>query len=207
MKNCSNDILNYHQSDVTLPPAVRDAMRENRNANRRRLKRGLESNGDPQAGPFIIQGSYAMKTMTKHAENDYDIDDGAPFDTRVLVNDDGASMTAQQAKKMICDALIEGGGLPEDPKVKKNCVRVRYAAGHHIDIPVYRVSIRSDGGETRELAGETWRESNPTEISDWYRGEEKQSHADAEGEPQLRRQVRLLKRYSRSNLEGNALSD
>ena len=43
------------------------------------MKRGLEKNKKPKPDEFIIQGSYAMKTMTQHATNDYDIDDGAAF--------------------------------------------------------------------------------------------------------------------------------
>lgn len=206
MKNCSDDILAYHRDEVTLPTATRTGMRENRDANRRRLKRGLEKNGKPQPGTFIIQGSYAMKTMTQHPRNDYDIDDGVPFDAETLKDKNGSPLTPEATKEMVRDALIEGEGLKEDPRVKKNCVRAQYAAGHHIDMPVYRVTKAAGGRETKELAGETWRESNPTEITDWFRTEESKSHRQQENEPQLRRLVRLLKRYSRSSLDENSPS-
>lgn len=201
MKDCSVDILKYHNDEVTLSPATRDKLRGNRNANRDRLKRGLEGNKDPMPDSFIIQGSYAMKTMTQHQSNDYDIDDGAAFGAEKLKKKDGISLTPQEAKEMVRDALIEGGGLAENPTVNKNCVRVKYAAGHHVDIPVYRVL---DG--KKELAGEAWRDSNPTEITDWFATTEKKTQGHGETEPQLRRLVRLVKRYSRRNLDVNSLS-
>src|SRR5438132_2117756 len=67
MNDCSNDILNYHADEVTLSPKTRETLRANRNANRDRLKRGLDTNKKPKPDEFIIQGSYAMKTMTQHA--------------------------------------------------------------------------------------------------------------------------------------------
>ena len=205
MKDCSKDILNYHDDKVTLSSALRDKLRGNRDANRDRLKRGLETNKKPKPDEFIIQGSYAMKTMTQHPKNDYDIDDGAAFTEEKLKNEDGTSFTSLQAKEMVKDALIEGGGLSENPIVKKNCVRVKYAAGHHVDIPMYR--IKSAGGSVKkELAGETWRDSNPTEVTDWFVRTEKNTHKTVEAEPQLRRLVRLVKKYSRRNLDANSPS-
>ena len=146
-----------------------------------------------------------MKTMTQHAKNDYDIDDGAAFAEEKLKAENGMPLTPQQAKEMVRDALLEGGGLSEEPIIKKNCVRVKYAAGHHVDIPVYR--IRGTGSSAKkELAGEEWRDSNPTSITDWFRREEKNTHLQGEAEPQVRRFVRHVKRYSRRNLEGKSLS-
>jgi hypothetical protein len=200
MKNCSDDILKYHDDEVTLSPKTRETLRGNRNANRERLKRGLAANKKPQPDEFIIQGSYAMKTMTQHAKNDYDIDDGAAFSEEKLKDANGPSLTPQQAKEMVRAALVEGGGLSEQPTVKKNCVRVKYAAGHHVDIPVYRVK-GTDPNAKKELAGEEWRDSNPTEITDWFRQVESNTHKSGEAEPQLRRVVRLVKRFSRRNLE------
>jgi hypothetical protein len=205
MKDCSSDILKYHDDDVTLSPKIRESLRANRNANRDRLKRGLETNKKPKPDEFIIQGSYAMKTMTRHAKNDYDIDDGAAFAEEKLKAENGTPLTPQQAKEMVRDALVEGGGLSEDPIVKKNCVRVKYAAGHHVDIPVYRVK-GTGATATKELAGEEWRDSSPTEITDWFRQAESDTHNSGEAEPQLRRIVRLVKRYSRRNLEAKSPS-
>jgi hypothetical protein len=205
MKDCSTDILSYHDDEVTLSPKTRERLRGNRNANRDRLRRGLETGKKPKPDEFIIQGSYAMKTMTQHAKNDYDIDDGVAFADEKLKDENGTPFTPQQAKEMVRDALVEGGGLTDAPIVKKNCVRVKYAAGHHVDIPVYRVKGMGPNAK-KELAGEVWRDSNPTEITDWFRDVETTTHNAAEAEPQLRRLVRLVKKYSRRNLEAKSPS-
>ena len=149
-----------------------------------------------------------MKTMTQHTHNDYDIDDGAAFDAEKLRWDDGTSMTPLEAKQMVKSALIAGGGGPDkEPTIKKNCVRVEYAAGHHVDIPVYRQSTDVYGYQKLELAsGSEWRESNPTDITDWFKYHEKQTKVTTEDEPQLRRLVRLLKKYSRKNMGSSSLS-
>src|SRR5205823_7657708 len=131
---------------------------------------------------------------------DYDIDDGAAFAEEKLTDENGTPLTPRQAKEMVRDALVEGGGLSEAPIIKKNCVRVKYAAGHHVDIPVYRVKGTGPNAK-KELAGEVWRDSNPTEITDWFRDIETNTHEPGEAEPQLRRMVRLVKKYSRRNLD------
>jgi hypothetical protein len=199
-QNCSNDLIDYDSEKVKLTPSQQKEMRERRNANRERLQRGLKRNGDPQPDEHIIQGSYAMKTMTQHPDRDYDIDDGSAFVKDKLAADNGSAMTPSEAKQMVCDALIEGGGLTTDPEVKKNCVRVTYKAGYHVDIPVYRMSEDTDGNQKMELAGEEWCDSNPREINDWYSGEESKTANAGQECPQLRRQTRLLKKYSRANL-------
>lgn len=207
MKDCSQDLISFHDDDVTLDTAIQTKMRTNRNANRDRLQRGLERNEKPNRDYYIIQGSYAMKTMVQHPDNDYDIDDGVLFSEKKLKDRDGGALTPKDVKEMVRDALVEGGGLATTPKVRNCCVRVDYAAGHHIDIPVYRIIFNQEGEEIRrELAGTEWRESDPEKITKWFREEEKRSKIESENESQLRRMVRLLKAYARQNEGDNALS-
>jgi hypothetical protein len=208
MKNCSADIEKYHENEVRLPGSVRTDMRGNRDANRDRLKRGLTANNQYQPNDFVIQGSYAMKTTVQHPENDYDIDDGAAFESGKLIKENGMEMTPLEARQMVCDALIEGKGLKKNPTVLKNCVRVEYAGGHHVDIPVYRWTLDANGNlEKVEIAsGSEWRESNPKEITSWFVGAEKSTKIADEEEPQLRRLVRMMKMYSRVNLGDESLS-
>ncbi len=54
---------------------------------------------------FKSQGSYAMRTMVRHPDNDYDIDDGTYFDAAVLIGSRGGEMTALQARCMVRDAV------------------------------------------------------------------------------------------------------
>ena len=205
MKNCSKDVQNFHDDEVTLTAAQRSEMRERRNANRERLHRGLAKLEKPRPKRHIIQGSYGMKTMTQHPDREYDIDDGAAFAAEDLKAANGVAMTAQQAKQMVADALVAGGGLQTPPEIKKNCVRVNYAAGYHVDIPVYRIRVVA-GKEVLELASDDWRESNPTDINDWFASEEGKAPCNEGDEPQLRQQVRMLKVYTRAQTGDKALS-
>ena len=207
MKDRSDDITQFHNDRVNIGSEIQKQMRGNRNANRARMRRGLEKNQEPTPDEHIIQGSYKMKTMVQHKDNDYDIDDGACFNVAKLIKKDGAPRTANEAKRMVKAALIEGGGLRVNPIIKTNCVRVNYAAGHHIDIPVYRRTLDSNGNVTKlEIASNQWRDSNPREISDWFAKEERNSVEEGKSDPQLRRIVRLVKRYSRSHVGGDSLS-
>src|SRR4051812_20987874 len=105
MFDCSEDVLAYHDAEVTLPTKSQTTMRNHRNANRDRLKKGLKDADKPSPKEFKSQGSYVMKTMTQDSSNDYDIDDGVYFDKTDLVGPRGADMSALDARRMVRDAL------------------------------------------------------------------------------------------------------
>ncbi|MCB1092958.1 MAG: hypothetical protein KDL87_15580, partial [Verrucomicrobiae bacterium] len=135
MKDCNKDVSNYHRDRVILNSGQRKQLRERRNANRDRVKKGLAKNDDPLPEEFIIQGSYAAKTTIQEPANAYDIDDGAAFDKEGLRGRQGGHKTALDAKKMVRDA-VDNGAFKTPPQVKTNCVRVQYDDGTHVDIPV-----------------------------------------------------------------------
>ena len=197
MFDCSKDICAYHNQDVTLPKTEQDRMRNRRNANRDRLRKGLEKAGKPAPIEFVAQGSYAMKTMVRDPDNDYDIDDGVYFRKEDLVGPRGAEMTSLQARQRVRDA-VDDGRFKQAPGVRSNCVRVYYEAGYHVDLPVYRRVMTSTvfGEETHyELAASSgWKRSDARDVTDWY--EDKRAKS-ADGR-QLRRINRDLKKYARS---------
>ncbi len=84
MFNCSEDLLAYHNDRITLPLADQREMSDRRNSNRDRVRRDLRDESKPSVREFKSQGSYAMRTMTQHPENDYDIDDGVYFEKSAL---------------------------------------------------------------------------------------------------------------------------
>lgn len=172
-------------------------LREHRNANRDRLKENLKDNENPSPLRFQKQGSYAMRTTIQHPANDYDIDDGVVFAKADLTGARGAEMTPLDVRKMVCDALKDDR-FSQQPEVLKNCVRVYYNEGHHVDVPVYRES-GAEGSELCEIASSIWRESDPAEINDWFDGQivNKKSERD-DDDTQFRRMVRLRKRYTGS---------
>ncbi|MDR3489595.1 MAG: hypothetical protein P4M05_32485 [Bradyrhizobium sp.] len=201
MYNCANDILAYHDDEVTLPQAERTNMRGRRDANRERLKKGLKDKGKPTPREFASQGSYAMKTMTRHPAKDYDIDDGVYFDKAVLIGERGAEMTALQARQMVRGAL-DDGSFKTPPEVRKNCVRVYYLAGYCVDVPVYRRVTTKDifGNESyhHELASSDWKRSDARDVSEWFEDENTKQSPDTVNGRQLRRVVREIKKYARS---------
>lgn len=162
MFDCSKEILNYHNDDVTLPQADRTTMRNHRDANRRRVTKGLAANCNPAPLEFLKQGSYAMKTMVQHPQNDYDIDDGIYFDKDGLKGAQGADKTARQTRQMVRDA-VDDGRFKTPPEVRGNCVRIYYDAGYHVDMPAYRRVVTKNffGNETvhYELASADWKRS------------------------------------------------
>jgi hypothetical protein len=207
MFDCADDVLAHHDQKVTLPQADRTTMRERRDANRERLKKGLKERGKRAPREFKSQGSYAMKTMTQHPERDYDIDDGVYFDKEALVGERGAEMTALQARQMVRDAL-DDGKFKTPPEVRNNCVRVYYEAGYHVDVPVYRRVTTKDilGNETyhHELASTDWKRSDARDVTEWFEKENDRQSPDKENGRQLRRIVRQIKKYARSRASWNS---
>ncbi len=201
MNNCHADVLAYHDEEVALPQKERTEMRERRDANRRRLKQGLERDEEPKPVDYRSQGSYAMRTMVQQPDKDYDVDDGVYFDIDQLKGRRGGDRSAMDAKEMVRKALHDDN-FDRPPEKLKNCVRVFYKAGYHVDVPVYRRIVdQNDSGqeETRiELAGSDWRVSNPLAVTDWFLDANRGQSPDNDNGGQLRRIVRLLKGFARS---------
>jgi hypothetical protein len=142
-----------------------------------------------------------MKTMVQHPENDYDIDDGAYFDANDLVGGRGAPLSARDARQMVRDA-IDDGSFKTNPEVRRNCVRIYYEAGYHVDVAIYRTRSSTDifGTPTNvhELAGPDWRRSDARDVTDWFDAQNQQKSPDTTNGRQLRRVVRYLKKFARS---------
>jgi len=193
MFDCNNDIADFFSEQVALKKSQQDEMRSRRDANRRRLEDGLNKEEKSLPSFNISQGSYAMHTMVNDKDNDYDIDDGTVFLKEDLIGDRGAELSAINARKMVRNA-IDDGSFQIPPELKTNCVRVHYAAGYHVDIPVYR---KLDDG-TLQLASADWIGSSPTEVTDWYRKAVISKSPDTNNGRQMRRVTRHLKFYMKS---------
>ena len=198
MIDCAKDVRAYHDQAINLPKVEQEQMRDRRNANRRRVRKGLTKADKPKPLEFVKQGSYAMKTMIRDPDNDYDIDDGVYFRKEDLVGERGAEMTSLQARQMVRDA-VDDGKFKLAPEVRSNCVRVLYKPGYHVDLPVYRRVVTPTvflGDVVHyELAASTgWKRSDARDVSKWYEDERTKS---ADGQ-QLRRINRSQKKYARS---------
>jgi hypothetical protein len=135
-------------------------------------------------------------------DNDYDIDDGAYFASDDLKDDAGVALTPFAARQRVCDALVWDGRLRQEATVKRNCVRQVYAAGYHIDIPVYRVVTTKDKNgepvEQYELAsGDEWTRSDARAVTRWFNGLVGELNAGESDGSQMRRITKLTKKFAR----------
>ena len=199
MFDCAEDVLCYHNDEVTLPQKDRSAMSKRRNANRDRLTAGLKDEEQPQPFMFCKQGSYAMLTMVQHPNDDYDIDDGVYFNQEELVGPRGGEMSSLDARKMVRDA-VDDGSFRDAPEVLNNCVRIYYVAGYHVDMPVYRRRVEQDfwGKETEvfEIASSEWKRSDARLVTDWFHEENAKQSPDTDNGRQLRRITRFVKDFA-----------
>ncbi len=196
MFDCSKEIRKFHDEQITLKQNEQSTLRGHRDANQKRIKDGLEKRNLPKVQKFVKQGSYSMRTMVQHPENDYDIDDGVVFLKADLVGPSGADKSALDARKMICD-ILQDQRFNKQPECKKNCVRVYYNAGYHIDVPVYRKN-ENQLDTVYEIASSQWKISNPEGVNQWFDERLKFRKMFGDNNNQLRRMVRYLKKFSKS---------
>lgn len=198
MIDCSKEITNFYNDKVALLETMKSEMRDKRNTNRDRLKSGL-SQGDVTPIGMWSQGSYAMHTMIQAEDNDFDIDDGVYFKKEDLTDSFGSEVGPYDAKVMVRDAL-EHHALNTPPEIKDNCVRVKYEAGYHIDIPVYRTINKGEDNQYHELASASgWKESDPLAVTTWFQTAVSKKSPDSTNGQQMRRIVRLLKDFVKKN--------
>ena len=200
--DCHSEMTNFHRDNVTLSKKQQSEMRTRRDAGRTRLENGLNEAKKPQPKEVRSQGSYQMRTMVQDDDNDYDIDDGAYFASDDLKDDAGVALTPKAARQRVCDALAWDGRLKQEATVKRNCVRQVYAAGYHIDIPVYRIVVTRDKNddpvEHYELAsGDEWTRSDARAVTRWFNGLVGELNAGESDGSQMRRITKLSKKFAR----------
>lgn len=201
--NCHADLLAFHARKIALPPSDYDALRAKRDKVRVIIKRRLREMGYLQPIGFRSQGSVAMRTVTRGGHyGSFDIDDGIYFHRRALTGPLGAEVSPLAARQRILDAAYREH-FDDPPVFLKNCVRIFYARGFHIDIPVYRVTTSPFGFQTIELASSSWKPADPAGVTAWFRQANARSPGVFGGR-QLARLVRYLKTWicSRSAWQG-----
>ena len=198
----AKEMTKYHNEKVRLSEEESKKLKGYGDANLERLSKGLDKNGDPTYKDKIPQGSYAMHTINQHPDNDYDIDVGIIFDREDLKGSQGADKTALDARKMVCNAM-QDDRFNTPPEVLKNCVRVYYEEGHHVDMPVYKRYKDDNGDIIQELASSDWEESDPEAITNWYNNAVIDKSPDTANGRQMRRVTRLVKKWARSRSSWN----
>ena len=189
-------MLKFYADEVAIDTATRETLHNARIANETRLEEGLAKARKPKVRRHQQQGGYAMKTVVQRPKNDFDIDNGAIFAANDLKTAQGNPMSALDARKMARDA-IDDGSFKTPPEVKRHCVRIHYADGYHVDVPVYR-ETDTMFGRRLEIAGPEWKHSDPQGVNDWFEGAVNTKSPDSTNDRQMRRVVAYLKALGKS---------
>lgn len=177
-----HDVINATQDK-------RKTLKKNREALRTRIKKYFKENLPCEIQPkFHWQGSYAMHTILNPIKDEetglgvYDLDDGVYFVGQSQNERKSLEWYHYNLKKAV------EGHTSQDPVDKSACIRVEYADGHHVDLPMY---FMVDGDEHPQLAHRKnpWVLQDPRDLIDWF--------SDECGEkPMLRHLVRYLKAWA-----------
>lgn len=197
--NMHDPINAFYQGHVRLKDEI-NRLRGLRDTNLTRLTDGLRELGHPTFVRNLLQGSIAMHTANKSANNDYDIDIAVIFEESDLPD------SPLNARKRVAEAIgRKASGFSKDPEARTNAVTVWYAAGYHVDIAVYRRKTDWLGNEVLEHAGANWTKRDPKAVTDWLIGEVS-NQSPAKGllsnpqvaPQQMRRVVRWIKAFTRA---------
>lgn len=180
MANMHDEFQEYLEK-IRLTSAKRTKLKDSRKANRDRIKKHFRETLKREAPMFHGQGSYSMHTNLNPLAGEYDIDDGAYL--QGLGTDQSQWPTSETVHGWIVDAVKDA--TSEAPKDKARCVRVRYAADYHIDLPIY--AMNSSDVPMLFEKGEKPYESDPRAFTNWFNKQVRDKGA------QLKPVVRYLK--------------
>lgn len=182
-----NSLYNIFNEKIKLTSAKTDSLRQGRDAIRDKIKSDFWGNGRNKP-KFRMQGSFAMKTTVNPINGDeYDLDDGV-----YLQGYSDLDISNWPKAKETHDWIIQAvaGHTKSDPENKTSCVRVRYEAGYHIDLPIY---ITKEDVCYLADKKQGWIESDPKAFKEWFL-QYITDHPITHGE-QLRRVVRYFKAW------------
>ena len=141
---------------------------------------------------MINKGSYIHGVGVEPVDpnEEYDIDIGLIFN---IMSDDNS---AKDVRTWVWDAIKDHS---ENVENKGPCIRVRYAAGYHVDIAIYARYKSSEDIEDMQLGRKdnTWEETNPEGLKTSIENHKKNFSGSVEdGANQFCRIVRYFKRWN-----------
>jgi len=182
MADCHN-LFTKFLSVISIASKQSEELRRGKDAIRNKIRTYFTEELQVQEPHFFLQGSYALKTMVcpLGTDDDYDLDDGIYLQH---TDDDMSKPTPQTVSNWIVKAVE--GHVQKEPENKKNCVRLVYAAGYHIDLPVYR---EIDGSTyLGTLEGNQWISDDAKAFNKWF-------HDRLEATEQMRNCIKYLKAW------------
>ena len=184
-------MANNHEQFIafndTITSSKRETLKKNRDAIREKIKKYFKENWPEKIQPkFHWQGSYAMFTILNPIKDEdglgaFDLDDGVYFIGDSLDERETVDWYHKEVLAAVKDHTTQGS---EDTKP---CVRVNYADGHHVDLPIYFM-VNGDAHPTLAHKASPWMDSDPRDFWKWFAGREEH--------PQLRRIVKYLKAWA-----------
>lgn len=191
MANCHNLFTDF-TGVIKLNESKRKSLKKSRKSLRDKIRKYFKEEKPDEIQPkFTGQGSFVTDTILEpipiKKEEDgeeiiilkYDVDDGIYF-----IGDKDERKSTQTYHNWIKNAV--DGHTQTPPVDKPTCIRVLFADGHNIDLPIY---FKCED-EVPELANTSkdWMESDPKAFKKWF--EQK-----TDGKPQLVRLVRYIKAW------------
>jgi hypothetical protein len=198
------ELNKFYDDHVRLDADRKKKLAGYRDASLSRVTAGLKALGEERGTKYktysksIGQGSYTMHTLNQHPSDEYDIDEALIFAK------DDLPAKAADARQLIADALLMGGGnFRKDPEARTNAVTVWYADGAHVDFAIYREVRTLLGSKLEHAGGSEWGTRSPDAVTDWFKeqvSEKSPSLLISVEKDQLRRIVRWVKAFARSRL-------
>ena len=148
MANNHEQFVAFHDAIMANDSRI-EKLKGNRKALRDRIRNYFKNNLEDEIQPkFYSQGSFAVGTILNPIVDDdglaaYDLDDGVYF----IGDSEDEKHEIQWYHDKVYAAV--DGHTDQAPNDKNACVRVNYADGHHIDLPIY---FKVDGDEHPQLA-------------------------------------------------------
>ncbi|SNV35260.1 Uncharacterised protein [Chryseobacterium taklimakanense] len=203
-------MANNHEQFIAFNDAIKlndtkkEELRENRDALRKKIEKYFNDNLPNETKPgFHAQGSFMMFTtvnpipiITENEDGDtitlrpYDLDDGIYFIDK-LEN----KKESKIYRNWIYDAVK--CHTSKGAEKKASCIRVNYADGHNIDLPIY-FEEKDKKDVIPELAQKSgYIESDPIEFLTWF---------NDLADEQLRRIVRYFKAWRDKQMQDSDIT-
>lgn len=164
-----------------------------------KIRASLKDDGHPLPEP-LNQGSYIYGVGVKPVGDvEYDIDVGLDFD--IL----SAETDATDVRSWVYTAI---NGHTKNVEDRGPCIRVRYAAGYHVDLVVYARHKDDEHVENYQLAYKNgdWKDSAPKDLKKFIQDARSpfRDTKDSSGSDQLQRVTRYFKRWNDEAIPGES---
>lgn len=200
MYNYEEQIRKYFNDEIALSKSEKVKLKSNCETNEDRIISKTDPLYKITKGSFVQQGSFAMRTTIKDPDNNYDIDDAIIFEGNVLIKNSGIDITPNELKSIVLDTLKDER-FNTPPEKKKNCIRIYYNDGYHVDMACLRYNRLT---RKLEIASSEWKSSNPYQINSWFNDKISSLNSELNGSgEQFRRMIMLFKRFTKSRSSWN----